>query len=504
VTLSARITASPDRAVSPVPRRLFGSFVEHLGRCVYTGIYEPGHPTADGDGFRGDVLELTRELGATVIRYPGGNFVSGFRWEDSVGPAEERPARLDLAWHSTETNEFGLHEFMRWAAKANVEPMMAINLGTRGIEEALDLLDYANHAAGSAWSDLRRANGASEPFGIGLWCLGNEMDATWQVGHKSGTEYGRIAAETARAMRRFDPGLELVACGSSSSQMPTFGSWEHDVLTESQDVVDFISLHAYYYQREDDLASFLASAEDMDRFIASVVSTADAVTAAAKSDKTIMLSFDEWNVWYQRGESSVPPSGTDWPVAPELLEDRYNVADAVVVGSLLISLLRHSDRVAIACQAQLVNVIAPIMTEPGGVAWKQTIFHPFALTAKYARGDVLAVEIEGDRTPTDVYGSVAAVDCVATWDEESGELAYFLVNRSPSEAAEVSLTTERLDAVILRECVTLANDDPYLVNTVDLDLAKPSPNTTARVDGGSVSITLPATSWTMLRVGRPE
>jgi alpha-L-arabinofuranosidase len=265
--LAARITIDIERTVAPVQKRIFGSFVEHLGRCVYTGIYEPGHSSADEDGFRGDVLELTRELGATVIRYPGGNFVSGFRWEDSVGPVEDRPERLDLAWHSTETNAFGLDEFMRWTRKANVEPMMAINLGTRGVEAALDLLEYTNHAAGSTLSEQRRANGAEDPYGIALWCLGNEMDGPWQVGHKSGADYGRIAAETARAMRRFDPTLELIACGSSSSQMTTFGNWEHDVLTASHELVDYISLHAYYYQRGDDLASFLASAEDMDRFI---------------------------------------------------------------------------------------------------------------------------------------------------------------------------------------------------------------------------------------------
>ena len=300
------------------------------------------------------------------MRYPGGNFVSGYRWEDGVGPVEDRPARLDLAWHSTEPNTVGVDEFMRWSALAGVEPMMAVNLGTRGVAEAVDLLEYCNIRGGTRLSDARRANGSPEPYGVKLWCLGNELDGPWQIGHKTAYEYGRLAAEAGRAMKMLDPTLELVACGSSGVAIPTFGEWERVVLSEAYDEVDLISAHAYYWEDDGDLGSFLASATDMDHFIDSVAATADAVRAHRKASKRIHLSFDEWNVWYQHRAESRPPSGDDWPVAPVLLEDRYNVADAVVVGNLLISLLRHSDRVAAAALAQLVNVIAPIMTEPGG------------------------------------------------------------------------------------------------------------------------------------------
>ncbi|MDP8928799.1 MAG: alpha-L-arabinofuranosidase, partial [Actinomycetota bacterium] len=255
--LRASLTLDPAFDVAPVNRRLFGSFVEHMGRCVYTGIYEPGHPEADEDGLRHDVLELVNELGVTLIRYPGGNFVSGYRWEDSVGPVEARPARLDLGWHSIETNAFGLNEFIRWCRKAGVEPMMAVNLGTRGVQEALDLLEYANHPEGTYLSDLRIKHGAQQPHGVRLWCLGNEMDGPWQIGHKTAYEYGRLAAETARAMRMIDPSLELVACGSSSSIMPTFGSWEATVLEQAYEDVDYISCHAYYEECDGDLGSFL-------------------------------------------------------------------------------------------------------------------------------------------------------------------------------------------------------------------------------------------------------
>ncbi|MEO2098818.1 MAG: alpha-L-arabinofuranosidase, partial [Brachybacterium sp.] len=268
------LTLHPSFQVAPVRRRTFGAFVEHLGRCVYTGIFEPDHPSADEDGFRTDVLALTRELGVSSVRYPGGNFVSGYRWEDGVGPVEERPARHDLAWHSTEPNTVGLDEFMAWAGKAEVEPMYAVNLGTRGIEEALDVLQYANAPQGIAYSDQRAENGHAEPYGIRMWCLGNEMDGPWQAGHKTAEEYARIATEAARLMRQEDPELELIACGSSSSQMETFAAWENTVLTESYDLVDMISAHAYYSEKDGDQASFLASADDMDHFIDSVVATA--------------------------------------------------------------------------------------------------------------------------------------------------------------------------------------------------------------------------------------
>ncbi|HET9871215.1 MAG TPA: hypothetical protein VFP89_01300 [Propionibacteriaceae bacterium] len=292
----ARITLDRDFTVGPVPRRLFGSFVEHMGRCVYTGIFEPGHPTANEQGLRRDVLALTRELGVTVVRYPGGNFVSGYDWEDGVGPVEQRPRRLDGAWHTLETNAFGLHEFVDWAKLAEVEVMEAVNLGTRGVQQARALVEYANHPGGTALSDQRRRNGAEQPFDIRLWCLGNEMDWPWQIGFKTAHEYGRLAQEAARAMRMIDRNLELVACGSSGSAMSTFGSWEHTVLTHTYDQVDYISLHAYYSDSDADPGSYLPSGVNMDSFIESVVATADAVRAAGKHAKVIRLSFDEWNV----------------------------------------------------------------------------------------------------------------------------------------------------------------------------------------------------------------
>ena len=496
----ARITASTAAPVGAIDRRVFGSFVEHLGRCVYDGIYEPDHETADEQGFRQDVLELVRELGVTTVRYPGGNFVSGYRWEDGVGPKEQRPVRRDLAWHSTETNQVGLHEFAHWNAKAGSEPMLAINLGTRGELEALDLLEYTNLPTGSALSDQRAANGSPEGFGVGMWCLGNEMDGPWQLGHRSAEDYGKLASRTAKALRQMQPDLQLVACGSSNRAMPTFGSWERVVLEHAYDDVDFISAHVYYQPVDGDLDSFLASAVDMDRFIESVAATADAVKAELRSDKTIFISFDEWNVWYQqRFEDHERIGGLDnWPVAPRLLEDVYTVTDAVVVGSLLVSLLKHADRVKAASLAQLVNVIAPIMTEPGGPAWRQTIFFPFAITARLARGEALRADVDTPVIATARFGDVPSVDAVVTSDGE-GAAAAFLVNRHRTDPIEVRLTLHGLTGAAIAETHTIADDDPDAANTLEHpDRVRPKPNESAVIDGGELTVTLPALSWTAI------
>ncbi|MEZ0447116.1 alpha-N-arabinofuranosidase [Cellulomonas sp. ICMP 17802] len=503
----ARVTLDRDLVVGEVPRRIFGSFVEHMGRCVYTGIYEPGHATADEQGFRRDVLDLVKELGATVIRYPGGNFVSGYAWEDGVGP--DRPRRLDGAWHTVETNAFGLHEFVDWSRVAGVEVMEAVNLGTRGVEEARALVEYANHPGGTELSDRRRKNGHEDPFDIRLWCLGNEMDGPWQMGAKTADEYGRLAQEAGKAMRLVDPGIELVACGSSSSAMPTFGAWEQTVLGHAYDQVDYVSLHAYYQEHDGDHASFLASAVDMDYFIESVVSTADAVRARGKHKKFVNLSFDEWNVWYQSGKDTedqphvIEKAGV-WKEHPRIIEDEYSVTDAVVVGTLLNSLLRHGDRVKIANQAQLVNVIAPIRSEEGGPAWRQSIFWPFARTAALAKGVVLRTAVTSDRYETARFDDVDLVDVAATWDEEHGRVALFLAHRGLDEDAEVTVDLRGWAArrVTRAEVLTVPEGgDRHTSNSVDAqDTVGLVPLDGVRADGGRVSLRLPPLSWAVVEL----
>jgi alpha-N-arabinofuranosidase len=499
--IHARLTIDPHFVVGSIDRRLFGSFVEHLGRCVYDGIFEPGHALADEDGHRRDVIELVRELGVSTIRYPGGNFVSGYRWEDGVGPRTERPRRLDLAWHSTETNQVGLDEFAAWLRKLDIEMMYAVNLGTRGVLEALDVMEYANLKSGTALSDQRIANGTTAPHDIRMWCLGNEMDGPWQLGHGTAEDYGKLASKTARAMRQVDPDIELVACGSSSAQMPTFGAWERTVLEETYDDVDYISCHAYYEPVDGDLASFLGSAANMDRFIDSVTATADSVKAERRSDKTIQISFDEWNVWYQSRYKDVDQI-TDvqqWPVAPRLLEDSYSVLDAVVFGNLLISLIRHADRVKSASLAQLVNVIAPIMTEPGGAAWRQTTFFPFALTSQLARGESLELKLDCPTYSTAAYGDLPIVDAVATCDRESGAAAVFLVNRSQTEEVTVQVDLRALGEIEIVSAQTLSDEDIHAANTL-ADQNRVGLRDTESVDLKEriLTVTLPAVSWTAI------
>ncbi|HEY7044628.1 MAG TPA: alpha-N-arabinofuranosidase [Nocardioidaceae bacterium] len=498
---TATATTEPALRVGPVEQRLFGSFVEHMGRCVYTGIFEPGHPRADADGFRRDVLDLVRELGPTVVRYPGGNFVSSYRWEDGIGPPQQRPRRLDLAWRTIESNAFGVDEFMAWCAAVGTEPMMALNLGTRGVESAVDLVEYCNVPRGTMWSDLRRSHGRAEPYAVKLWCLGNELDGDWQVGHKTAHEYGRLAAETARAMRMVDPSVELVACGSSYAEMPTFGSWEETVLGECYDLVDSVSLHAYYEPEGDDLDSFLASSVHLERAIDAVVTVADRVRAEVGSPKRLRLSVDEWNVWYRQ---NFPSGGLDWAESRSLIEDSYDMVDAVVVGSLLIALLRHVDRVGIACQAQLVNVIAPILTEAGGSAWRQTTFHPFAQVTRYASGDVLRVQTRCPVQETSKHGEVPLLDAVATYDGEPGGpggLVVFAVNRSRSEPIKLDLDLRAFDGLDRVEATTLTHDDPHARNVAaDPDRVIPRPLADVRLDSDHLDAVLPTLSWNVLRL----
>ncbi|ADD39921.1 alpha-N-arabinofuranosidase [Stackebrandtia nassauensis] len=498
----ASVVLDPAFAVAPVDRRLFGSFVEHMGRCVYGGIYDPGHPSADEHGLRTDVIDLVRELGVSVVRYPGGNFVSSYRWEDGIGPVADRPRRLNLAWRCLETNEFGLGEFMTWARLAVVEPMMTVNLGTRGVAEACDMIEYCNHPGGTALSDLRRKHGSADPYDIKLWCLGNEMDGPWQVGQKTAAEYGRIAAETGKAMRIVDPSIELVAAGSSNSQMPTFGDWEATLLEHAYDQVDYLSLHHYFDPANQDRDSFLASGTVMDRFIDDVVSTCDHIGAKRRSRKKIKLSFDEWNVWYQ--SRFTEPGDREWIESPPLIEDDYDATDAVVVGDLLITLLRHADRVSIANQAQLVNVIAPIRTAPDGPAWRQSIFHPFALTSRLARGTVLRTETAGPRHETPRHGEVPTLSTTATHDAATGQTVLFAVNRA-EHPVELAVDARALSGVRLAEHLTIAEDDPTAINTpADPDRVGPRRLPPSVMDNGRCLVRLPALSWNALRLSEEK
>ncbi|QOR70890.1 alpha-N-arabinofuranosidase [Ruania alkalisoli] len=500
MTATARALVDPSFSLGEIDPRVYGSFVEHMGRCVYDGIYDPDHPTADEDGFRGDVADLVRELGPTILRYPGGNFVSGYRWEDGVGPRADRPVRRDLAWKSIEPNLVGTNEFLRYCQRVAAEPMMAVNLGTRGIEAATALVEYTTLAEGSYWSDLRRSHGVAEPWDVRVWCLGNEMDGPWQLGHKTAYEYGRLAAETAVALRRVNPEIELVACGTSKPVMPTFATWEAQVLEQCYSHVDYMSMHMYVDpDLADDVPTLLASGLEIDAYIDSVIAASDFARAAGKHSRPMPLSFDEWNVWY----NSRPREIGVWPSAPELIGDIYSMADALVVGSFINSILRHSDRVRMACLAQLVNVIAPIRTEPGGgQAWRQSSFYPFALASRFGRGESLRVGLQAGRHDTARHEDVPDLDVAAVRDPASGTLTFFVINRDLSNTIPLELALggfTGFEAGARIEHTVLTGPSAAATNSASQpDTVVPRAGRSGRWSGEAIAIE--PLSWNMIRL----
>jgi alpha-N-arabinofuranosidase len=496
----AKMTVDKDFIIGEVDKRIYGSFLEHLGRAIYGGIFEPGHSTADDQGFRQDVMQFVKNLHVPIVRYPGGNFVSGYNWEDGVGPVADRPRKLDLAWRTTEPNLFGLNEFVDWCRKANTQAMMAINLGTRGVEEARQLVEYANHPSGSYWSDLRIRHGYQQPHHIKTWCLGNEMDGHWQIGHKTAVEYGRIASESAKVMKWVDPSIELVACGSSSGEMPTFPEWESIVLDHTYNHVEYISLHQYYGNHHGDTPTFLAKSLEMDHFIQTVIATCDYVKAKKRSTKTMYLSFDEWNVWFHSNEADkqIEP----WLVAPPQLEDIYTFEDALVVGCMLISLLKRSDRVKMACLAQLVNVIAPIMTTANGQAWRQTIYWPFMHASLYGRGNALVPLISSPKYDTKNITDVPYLEAIAVHQEESNEITVFAVNRDLHEGMTLQIDLRSFGKKgQLLEHIVLEHEDLKARNTsTEPNRVQPHHRGQTSIQDASLTAQLSKASWNVIRI----
>ncbi len=501
----AKMIIDKDFRIAQIDKRIYGSFIEHLGRAVYTGIYQPGHPNADENGFRQDVMELVRQLQVPIIRYPGGNFVSTFNWEDSVGPAAQRPRRLDLAWRSLETNEFGLNEFAKWTEKVGAQMMMAVNLGTRGVADACNLLEYCNHPSGTKYSDLRISHGVEKPHGIKTWCLGNELDGPWQYGAKTMEEYGRLAAETGKAMKAIDPSIELVSCGSSGSGMPTFPQWEAVTLEHTYDYVDYISLHQYFGNADNDTENFLAQSVEMDHFIKTVIATCDYVKAKKRSKKDMNLSFDEWNVWFHsNAEDNDTMEKRPWQVAPSLLEDQYTFEDALLVGLMLITLIKHADRVKMACLAQLVNVIAPIMTEREGAAWTQTIFYPYLHASLYGRGIALEPVLHVTKHDTKDFTDVNDIESVAVWNEEAEELTIFAVNRDLQEDVVLTADMAGFAGYELIEHIVLECEDLKATNSALGQRVAPTVSGSSRVEGRELTGLLHKASWNVIRLGKRE
>jgi alpha-L-arabinofuranosidase len=493
----ARVVLDTSRVRADLDRHLLGSFLEHLGRAIYGGIYEPGSPLANANGFRKDVIEEIRTLGVPIIRYPGGNFVSGYHWQDGVGPKEQRPPVLDRAWNSIETNQFGTNEFMAWCRAAGTEPLLAVNLGNGTPENAAALVEYCNVPGGTRWSDLRRQHGVDSPHNVKFWCLGNEMDGPWQIGHMPATEYGLKAADAARQMRAVDRSVRLAACGSSNPSMPTYLEWDRQVLEQCYDDVDFISLHRYYNNTSEtngDTSRYLALNLDMERQIQEIATVCDYVRGLRKSNKRLSLSFDEWNVWYRQTNGDGKRQ-----TAPHLLEEVYNLEDALLVGGLINALLRHADRVHIACLAQLVNVIAPLATNNERVL-RHTIYYPYAWALHHARGQVMDLLLESESYEVPHLGQVPFVDIAATADPSTGEQSIFMLNRDLAAEREVAITWPGAAPTRVLGLETLTGSDLKASNSFDQpNRVTPQPLDAPKA-GAKMTFKLPPRSYSAARL----
>jgi alpha-N-arabinofuranosidase len=506
----ARVVVNRAQYRAELDRRLFGSFLEHLGRAVYTGVYEPGSRLADARGFRTDVIAEIKALGVPIMRYPGGNFVSGYNWQDGVGPKDHRPTLLERAWNQLETNQFGTNEFIEWCRLVGTEPLLAFNLGTGTAEQGVAYVEYCNVERGTRWSELRRAHGYEQPHAVKYWCLGNEMDGPWQMGHMPAPEYGRKARDAARQIRVIDRELQLIACGSSNTIMPSYLVWDREVLEECYDQVDALSLHNYYGNTPaltgNDSSRYLAMNLDMERQIQEIGAVCDYVQAVKRSPKRLWLSFDEWNVWYRaRGGRFANGQRS---VAPHLLEEEYNLEDALLVGGFLNTLLRQAARVRIACLAQILNVIAPLVTNETSVL-RQTIYYPYAWALRYARGRVLdlrvasetyAIKAEGLRPDFARDELVPYLDVVATHDPRNGQVCLLMLNRDL--VSERELAVEWRDAAPTRvlACETLAGPDLKAANTfAQPKLVTPRPLPPPR-PGSTMTFKLPAGSYSVAQV----
>lgn len=506
----ARTIINDARHKGAMDRRVLGSFLEHLGRAVYEGVYDPKSPLADANGFRTDVLAEVKALGVPIIRYPGGNFVSGYNWLDGVGPKAQRPTVLDRAWNTLEPNQFGTNEFIQWAKLAGAEPLLGGNFGTGTVAEQVAYVEYCNVARGTKWSDLRRSHGYEQPHGVKFWCLGNEMDGPWQMGAMPAREYGRKARDAARQFRVLDPSLQLIACGSSNTVLPTYLVWDREVLEECYDQVDAISLHNYYGDNReltgDNVSRYLAMNLDMERQIHEIEAVCDYVQGVIKSPKRLWLSFDEWNVWY-RARGGVFANGQR-TFAPHLLEEQYNLEDALLVGGFVNTLLRRSDRVRVGCLAQIVNVIAPLITNAEKTI-RQTIYYPYAWALKYAHGRVLDLQVSSETYPIRSEGlradfarnsDVPFVDVVATHNPENGQVALFMLNRDTTGERELVVTWQSPTPTRVLTCQTLTGRDLKAMNTFDQPNKVVPANLPAPAVGSTMTFRLPPASYTVVQL----
>jgi alpha-N-arabinofuranosidase len=497
----ATVILDKDFIIAAVDEKVFGSFVEPLGRCIYHGIYEPGHPRADANGFRRDVLEVIKPLNLTLHRFPGGNYPSTYRWEDSIGPKEQRPRRAEVAWYCIETNEFGINEFADWSKLNGSGIMMTVNLCTRGVLDAMYVLEYCNFPKGTYWSDLRIAHGYPKPHGIKYWCLTNEIDGPWQVGHTTGTAYGMLAREASRGMKRVDKSIKTVLAGSSNPGMPTYPSFDAAALEESYNDIDYLSVHHYISNAKKNTPNYLAKPLSTDQFFRDTISTLDYVKAKLRSSHRVNISFDEFNTWHGVSESDEQRHEEEkiWAIAPPLLEDSYTQEDTVALGGMLITILRHADRIEIACMSELVNCISHIRTSDRGV-WVLPPYYAYLHFSKYGRGTSLAARIDSPKYDTTDYTDVPYLDAAAVL-ADNGDLTVFAINRSLDESLPLELKLRGFSSYRVEEHIVVESANPRDTNTEqEPEKVKPHNRGNAAVQDGLVSALLPRLSWNVIRL----
>ena len=488
-------------------RRVLGAFLEHLGRAVYTGVFEPGSPLADAKGFRTDVAREIKELGVPIVRYPGGNFVSGYNWLDGVGPKANRPVVLERAWNSIETNQFGTNEFIDWCRVVGTEPLLGLNFGTGTAEMAVAYVEYPNVERGTKWSDLRRAHGYAAAAQRALLVSRQRDGRPMADRPDAGARYGRKARDVAQQMRVIDRDLKLLACGSSGTFMPTYLVWDREMLEECYDQVDGISLHAYYGNTTpltgNSTARYLAMNLDMDRHIHETAAVCDYVQGVKRSSKRLWLSFDEWNVWYRaRGRDATDGRRTQ---APKLLEEVYNLEDALLVGGLVNTLLRNSDRVLVGCLAQLVNVIAPLVTSASGVL-RQSTYFPYAWALRYARGRVLDLRVESETYPSELPDCRPTSPATRTFHlstslrrttRRTRQACVLMLNRDLDAEREVVLEWESVTPTRVLACETITGSDLKAFNTFDQPRRVAPQRLDAPAPASRMTFKLPARSYTV-------
>ena len=490
--MSNRVSIDPLRTIAPIDRNVFGGFAEHLGRCIYGGIYEPGSRLADADGIRTDVLAALRRLRMPVLRYPGGNFVSGYRWRDGVGPKEERQARMELAWHDLEPNTFGTDEFVAFCRKLGAEPYMAVNAGDGDMREARDWVEYANGTQDTALVKLRKRHGHEAPHRIRYWSIGNEVDGPWQIGYKTPEEYARTYTEFAKVMKWTDPSIQLLAAGVSM-WAPNWVERVQLLMEHAPKLIDYMAIHWYVGNsrergyRDGDFSSYMAISEKMDDMLSSTAGILRAMSSALKLGRDIPIAVDEWNVWYRVGNEGK-------------LEEIYNLEDALVVAMHFNAFFRHAKHVKMANIAQIVNVIAPIMTTPDGLVL-QTTFNPIELYARTAGDTALDVFWDGATFSTPEFAALRVLDVSATLDHERGQLAVYLVNRSLDTTESCTIELQRGRFAEEGELHVINGPDVKATNTTTNPDAVGVRTRRVAATGSSLTLELEPHSVTALVIG---